>query len=236
MDEYQKLDWLLEQFICKRSAYFRGISTKDGVQPDAKSKLSEGVLYFTSHFGYALSKALMVEPDIFENFKSSESMFDITDYEIRKFIDPKLYYWIFPFRIDNCDIFDGFAPNDKRELCKLIYETDFCKKHPQLKERDAEFVYNRLGEFLAKSDWLHLGKPLDKTRLGIERKDLIELLVEKSDYDGFRNYDYNSYSSVGLFEKSLFKAFAGTPIVVQMVEKVINERKRIFLELKRRLV
>jgi len=50
------LESLLEQLLSGRRTYFRGIRTLESKQPDLKEHLALGVLYVTSHFGYALGK------------------------------------------------------------------------------------------------------------------------------------------------------------------------------------
>jgi len=218
-DFLSDLEYIVEQRLSGHRTYFRGIRTESSADPDVKSQLCLGVLYMTSHFGYALGYALDIEKNLLKDEKGFKASMEVTGKGIGSKMNKNLNHWIFPMKIHKFgDVFNSHSDYDKKQLWILLNDAGFVKKYPKIMEirHDYEKLTN-FAKFLASRDWLMSERDID-TMLGVRRQDLINLLASDSRYDGYWNHEHapgGPYSAIGIFEKSLGKLSINRPFLVK---------------------
>lgn len=210
--------FLYEQYLYNKSTYFHSHKNNfnrdwDIPYPDIrKSETRDGAFFFTKNYGYALLYSLRNElvPSFFERNKKFNYKIKIFEDEIidkNKLLKNKdCKGWLFPLILeDTTNILDFSNLSDIRNMTGIISRIDI----PGLRNMNLIEKMEKLSNELYHKDWWKMNDIL-----GIERNEFIDFLRKNTYYDGFNNFEYDNFGSIGIFQDKIDKCkFASLRII-----------------------
>jgi len=231
-------DYVTEQVFYGNRTYWHGSHTlrKEKENPSVIDKVnSKGdykEIYFSTHFGYALTYALQLEDfSVFASVSKAEDLISTGQKTITLSSDAKrlirnsieennLNSWIIPFKIKpETRLFHAPNTSDMRKLFEVMQSSKNPNVRNFVRQMDSLEHFFEVMKPLKSIDWL-AGIPKNYP---FERKDLLNEIRNsfvngRYIWQGYVNCEKGNYASIGLFNEHLESLLVGPLYQVKLVD------------------
>jgi len=234
--------YIAEQLMHGNRTYWHGSHTPktNGENPSVINKLKPqgdfSCIFFTTHFGYALSYALQLSEhrNSFDSEKNGDDLINSKEKKVK--IDDSVKTllndenkWIIPFKITSkTRIFSASNSSDMYKLYELMSESRNEEMLKLVKESHGDL--KRFYAMTGALRWIDWYKDMDK-HFNFSRNSLLQVLQKANVngrflYHGFVNYESDKYASIGLFTDKMNSNLVIGPLYkIEVAENELTIRR-----------